>query len=110
MSRHTLRPVRMMHGGWAVVMGHVRGLPVPVMMMSVLPLVLLESHQAVARVQIRAASEVVRVFVNVGMSIAVEMPVDVAFRRRRLVMMLIRIQDLLNILQFIFAGSGLLWR
>ena len=108
--RYSLRAVRMMHGRRPVMMGDVRGLGVAVVMMSVLSLsVLLKSHQSIRDVQIRGASEIVGVLVHVRVAIAdVEMPVDVAFRRCWLVMMLIRIQNvLLDVLQLVFAvGAG----
>lgn len=106
MAWHPLGPVGMVHGPrWPVVMGHVRGFRVPVMVVGVLSLK--SSHQPVPdSVQIRGPSKVVGVLVDVRVRVAVEMSVDVALGRGRLVMVLIRIQNLLNILQLVFAGGG----
>lgn len=90
-SRHPLRAVRVMHCPRSVMMSHVRGLRAGVVVMSVLPLVLLKSHQPVPGVQIPAVSKIVGVFVDVRVGIPVEVPVNAAFRRRRLVMVLIRV-------------------
>lgn len=80
------------------------GLRVTVMMMRVLPLVLLIAHQAFASVQVRGASEVIGVLVNVGVHIAVKVTVHATIDRRGLVMVLVRVQNLLNALQLILSG------
>lgn len=109
MARHRLGPVGVVHGArWPVMVGHARGFRVPVMMVGVLSLVLLKSsHQSVPDVQIRGPTEIVGVLVHVRVRVAVEMSVDSrALGRGRLVMMLIRIQNLLNVLQLVFARGG----
>lgn len=108
-ARHRLGPVGVVHGArWPVMVGHARGFRVPVMMVGVLSLVLLKSsHQSVPDVQIRGPTEIVGVLVHVRVRVAVEMSVDGrALGRGRLVMMLIRIQNLLNVLQLVFARGG----
>ena len=63
-------------------------LRVTMMMMCVLSLVLLEAHQALG-VEIRVASKVIRVLVNVSVYVAMKVSVNATIHRRRLVMMLI---------------------
>lgn len=105
MPGHTLR-VRVMRAR-SVMMSDVR-FRITVMMMCVLSLMLLKSHQALAGIQVRAASKVVGMLVNVSVHIAVKMTVNAALHCRRLVMMLVRIQDLLDVLQFVLARALLL--
>lgn len=81
-------------------------LRVAVMMVRMLSLVLLEAHQALASIQIRTAPEVVGVLVNMGVHVAMEM--HTAIHRRGFVMMLIRIQHLLDVLRLLLAGALLL--
>ena len=104
MAGHRLGPVRMVHGPrWPVMVAHARGFRAPVMMMGVLPLK--SSHQSVPHVQIRRPAKIVRVLVDVRVRVAVEMAVD--GRALGLVMMLIRVQNLLNALQLaLLAARG----
>jgi len=105
MSGHSLR-VRVMRTG-PVMMSDIR-LCITMMMMRVLSLVLLKAHQALGGIEIRIASEVIGVLVNVTVYVAVEVSVNATIHRRRFMMMLIRIQYLLNILQLVFARVLLL--
>lgn len=102
--------VGMVDGRWPVMMAPRNARAFRVMMMSVLPLtVLLKPHQPVPdHVQIRAASKVVGMLVHVSVRVPVEVAVDgVALGRGSLVMMLVRVQNLLNArLQLVFARGG----
>lgn len=102
--------VGMVDGRWPVMMAPRDARAFRVMMMSVLPLtVLLKPHQPVPdHVQIRAASKVVGVLVHVSVRVPVEVAVDgVALGRGRLVVMLVRVENLLNArLQLVFGRRG----
>lgn len=81
--------VRVMHAG-SMMMSDIR-FRITVMMMCVLSLVLLIAHQVLAGVQIRAASKIVSMFVDVSVHVAVKVSVNAAIHRRGLVMVLVRI-------------------